>query len=114
MAKAAQLYRTSAEGRQLDQIVFWHRFQMAPGFTPGAQASGNDERVESSISQHVRHPGAGRFPRSSAVEINLFVLGQALDLLIEIVRLDANRSLNAFGADVVVTVAAHINDLDAV
>ena len=53
-------------------------FQGLSGGPPGMQAAIDHERVESMFSQQVRHPGAGRFARSSTVEINLFVPGQML------------------------------------
>src|SRR6266576_5050854 len=62
----------------------------------------------------MRHPGASRFACSSTVQVNVLVFGQILDLLIEIVWLDADRALDALSADVVVTVAANVDDLHLV
>src|SRR6266849_7517297 len=58
----------------------------------------------------MRHPGAGRFARSSTVQINVLVLGEILDFLIEIVRLDPDRSKDPLRAPVIVTMAADIRD----
>jgi hypothetical protein len=80
---------TSAKRRQLYQIIVWHRLQRLPGFTPRCQSADDGERVESSFPQHERHPGARSFARSSAVEINLFVLGKMFQFFLEIVGLNA-------------------------
>src|SRR6266853_3509252 len=58
----------------------------------------------------VRHPGAGRFACSSAVEIDILFPGKILDLLLQVVGLDANRALDPLGAGIVVPVAANIDD----
>src|ERR1039458_1463305 len=62
----------------------------------------------------MRHPGASRFACSSTVEINVLVFGESLDLLVEIVGLDADGAGDAFGADVIVAVAAHVDNQHAV
>src|SRR5215469_3833834 len=62
----------------------------------------------------MRHPGARGFACSSTVEVNVLVLGEMFDLFLKIVRLDADRAINALGANVVVSVAAHVDDLEAV
>jgi hypothetical protein len=36
----------SAESRQLDQVVFWNRFQRLAGLAPGGEAADDHERVE--------------------------------------------------------------------
>ncbi len=76
--------------RQLHQIVLRNRLHRLPGLAPGSQSADNHERAESLFPQHVRHPGAGRFARSSAVQINIFVLGKVLEFLLKIVGLDAD------------------------
>src|ERR1039458_2391744 len=62
----------------------------------------------------MRHPGASGFACSSTVEVNVLVFGESLDLLVEIVRLDADGAGDTFGSDVVVTVAAHVDNQHAV
>src|SRR5450631_3409235 len=62
----------------------------------------------------MRHPGASRFARSSTVEINVLVFGEPLDLFVEIVGFDADGAGDTFGSDVVVAVAAHIDNQHAV
>ncbi len=63
---------------------------MSAGLAPCRQTADNHKRVETFLLQQMRHPGAGRFARSSTVKVNVLVLGQILDLLLEIVRLDAD------------------------
>ena len=75
---------------QLHQVVLRNRFDRFPGLAPGGQSTDNYERVESFFPQQMRHPGAGRFARSSTVKINVLVLGKVLDFLLQVVRLDAN------------------------
>ena len=99
------------EGWQLHQIVFRYGLQWFAGFAPGSESADDHERVESFFPKYVRHPGARGFARSSTVEIDVLVLGEILDLFVEIVGLDADRSENALGANVVIPVAAHIHDL---
>ena len=102
------------ERRQLHQIILWHRLKMPSGLPPRRQTAHNHERVKSLFPQQVRHPGASRFACSSTVKINVLVLGQILDLLLEIVGLDADRAGDPLGTNVVVAVAAHVNDQHSV
>src|SRR5882672_1531218 len=61
------------ERRQLHEIGWGDGLDGLSRLTPCGQAADQDERVESFFPQHVRHPGAGRFAYSSAVEIHVFV-----------------------------------------
>ena len=54
----------------------------------GAQATVNHKCVKPLFSQQVRHPGAGRFACSSAIQVNFLILGQMLDLVQQVVRFD--------------------------
>jgi hypothetical protein len=63
---------------------------MSTGLAPCGETADNHKRVETLLLQQMRHPGASRFARSSTVKVNVLVLGQILDLLVEIVRLDAD------------------------
>ena len=98
------------ERRQLHQVIFRHRFQRVPGFAPCRQSSDDHERVESFFPQQMRHPGAGRFARSSTVKINVLILGNILDLFLKVVGFNANRPTNALRAPVIVSVAADVHD----
>jgi hypothetical protein len=99
--------------RQLDKIFPRHDLQWLTGFAPGGQAAYQDERVESFFSQQVRHPGAGPFARSSAIQVYVLVFGQPFQLLLKIVGLDADGTLDARGIGIVVAVAADIDDENA-
>ena len=95
--------------RQVHYIVNRYRFNRLSRLSPCAQASDDHERVESMFPQHVRHTGAGGFARSSTVDINVFVLGQQLELLLQVIRFQPNRSLDAGRAGVVVAMTAYID-----
>src|ERR1035438_6394760 len=84
----------SIKRRQLHQIVLRNRLDRLAGLAPGSQSADNHERVESFFPQQVRHPGAGRFARSSTVKIDIFVLGKALDLFVEIIGFDPDGVLD--------------------
>ena len=58
----------------------------------------------------MRHPGARGFAQSSAVEINLSVLGEVFDFFDEVVGFDADGTGDALGVGIVVTMAADIGD----
>src|SRR5882724_7969928 len=58
----------------------------------------------------MRHTGAGGFTLSSTVQINVLVARQLIHLLIQIIRLNANRSVNSMRSRVVITMAADIGD----
>src|ERR1035438_6937915 len=103
----------SIKRRQLYQIVLRNRLDRLAGLAPGSQSADNHERVESFFPQQVRHPGAGRFARSSTVKINVLVLGKVLDLFLKIVGLDADRSLDPGSPRVIVAVAADVDDQHA-
>jgi hypothetical protein len=81
--------------RQLHQVILRNRLNRLPSLAPGRKSADNDERVESFFPQQVRHPGAGRFARSSAVQINVLVPGKVLDLFLKIVGLYADRTFDA-------------------
>ena len=63
---------------------------MAAGFAPCGYTADDHERVESFVSQYVRHPGARGFARSSTVEINVLIFGKVLDLFLKVIGLDAD------------------------
>ena len=65
---------------------------MASGLAPCRESADDHKHAESLVHQYLRHPGAGRFARSSTVQINILVLGQVFDLFLKIVRLDADGS----------------------
>ena len=100
--------------RQLDQVVSWHGLQGLSGLAPRRQSAHDHEGVEPMLPQEMRHPGAGRFARSSAIQKNQLVLGQVLDFVRQIVGLYAQRTANARGLGIVVAVAADINHQDVV
>jgi hypothetical protein len=60
------------------------------GLLPRGYAAHDHKRVESFFSQLQRHPGAGRFARSSTVEIDVPVFGKSLELLGKIVGFNAD------------------------
>ena len=109
----AELRKTTtalAERRQFHQIVLRNRLQRFAGFAPGRQSADYHERVESFFPQQVRHTGAGGLACSSAVKINVFVLGESLDLFLKIIRLNADRAFNPRRARVVIAVTADVDD----
>ena len=73
------------EGRQMDQIIVRHRLQGFPSFAPCGNATYDHKRVEASLSQHVRHPGARGLALSSTVNVDVLASRQELDLFIQIV-----------------------------
>jgi hypothetical protein len=73
---------------QFHQIVLGNSLHGLAGLAPGGQPTDDHERVEAFFPQQVRHPGAGRFARSSTVQINVLVFRKVLDFLIEIIWLD--------------------------
>ncbi len=106
------LASASAEGRQMYEIVAWHRLEGFSCLTPCRQPADDYKRIESLLSQQVRHPGARGLARSSAVDVDVLILGKILKLLGKIIRLNANRPLNAHRTGIVVAMAAYIHQLD--
>src|SRR5208282_6876667 len=102
------------EGGQFHQVVFGYYFHWLASLAPGGQTTDDDERVEAFFPQQVRHPGAGRFARSSTVQIDILVAGKIFDFFLKIVGLDADGILDARGSRVIVAVAADVNDLHPV
>jgi hypothetical protein len=96
--------------RQLYQIILGNPFHRLSSLAPRSQSADNHERVESFFPQQMRHPGAGRFARSSTVEIYVLVLGKVLDLLLKIVGLDPDRAFDPGSPGVVISVAADVDD----
>jgi len=101
---------TLAERGQLDHVGWGDGFERQSRFAPRGQAADDHVGVEAVLFEQQRHPGAGSLAQSSAVEINVLVFGKNLDFFGKIVWLKADRSLDAFGAGVVVAVAAHVGD----
>jgi len=64
------------KSRQLQQVVTGHRFQGLPGFAPRRKATLDDKSPEACFPEHQRHPGAGRFACSSAIEKDVLVVRQ--------------------------------------
>src|SRR5579871_1979325 len=62
----------------------------------------------------MRHPGARGLACSSTVQVNVLVLGEVLDFFLKIVGLDADRAENPLSADVVIAMAANVDDLYAI
>src|ERR1700685_3010319 len=77
-------------------------------FFPRHYAAHEDERVESLFSQLQRHPGAGRFARSSAVEVDVLVLRENLEFFGKIVGFNEDGSSDALCVRVVVAVTANV------
>jgi len=67
-----------------------HRLQRLTSLLPGRYPAHKDERIEPLFSQLQRHPGAGRFPSSSAVEIYILVFGKNFEFLDKVVRFNAD------------------------
>ncbi len=97
----------------MDYIVVWDWFERLAGLTPGCQSSDNDERLESFFPQYMRHPGAGSLACSSAIDINVFVLGKSFQFFGQMIGFNADGPLDAFGVGIVIAVAAHVHDLHA-
>jgi hypothetical protein len=104
----APLNSALGKSRQLYQIVLGHRFHWLPGCPPCPQPADDHVRIEPMFSEQVRHPGACAFARSSTVQIYLPILRKVLNLLLEIVRFNPDRPLDALGISVVVAVTADI------
>ncbi len=66
------------------------------------------------LSEYQRHTGAGGFALSSAVDVNVFVLGEGLEFFVELIGFDADGAGDAGGAGVVVAVAADVDEDDVV
>ena len=82
------------ERRQLYQVAVEARAPAVGRPFSTRPTADDNERVESLFSQLQRHPGAGRFACSSAVEINVLVFRERLEFLGKIIRLDAHGSLD--------------------
>src|SRR5438067_6362668 len=96
------------ECRQQNHILGRYRLQRIPRLTPGAESAHDHIGIESVLDQVMRHPGAGRFPHSSAVNVNLLVLWQLMNCLSQLARLQPDRAANSRSVVVVVTLTAHI------
>jgi hypothetical protein len=76
------------------QVIIGNTFDRLAGLAPSAQSSHDHKRIEASFPQQVRHTGAGRFARSSTVDVNILVLREIFNFLFQIVRLDADGTPN--------------------
>jgi hypothetical protein len=101
------------ECRQFHHILLRYRLEWLARLAPRCQPTFDHEGVEPSLAQFKRHPGARRFARSSAIQINVLISWQVLDFLDELIRLEADRSPDALCTGVIVAVAANIHDEDS-
>ena len=69
----------AGEGGEFDHVVGGDGFEREAGFPPRVEAAADDAGVEAFFSEDVRHTGAGGLAVSSAVEVDLFVLGECGD-----------------------------------
>ncbi len=99
----------TAEIRQMHEVFVRHVLHGESSFSPSRKAAVDYKCIECFFPQQMRHPGAGRFAQSGAVQVDILVMGEALGLLLQVVRFDANRSLDARGAGVVVPMTANID-----
>jgi hypothetical protein len=60
--------------------------------------------------QHERHTGTRGFACSSAVDINVSILGKIFDLFGQVVGFDPHGPLDALRVGIVITVAADVYD----
>src|SRR5271165_5640823 len=112
MANSIEGFRrlSLGEGRQLYQVVVGHWLQRLTSLLPRRHAAYDDERVESLFSQLQRHPGAGRFARSSAVEIYILFFGKKFEFFGKVVGFNAHRSFDALSVGIVVAMAAYVEN----
>jgi hypothetical protein len=82
----------------MHEVVVGHGLDGLAGFAPGRQATDDHEGVESLLAKEMRHTGAGGFALSSAVEVDVLILGKFWDFLRQIIRLQADRAADARGA----------------
>jgi hypothetical protein len=91
---ACEMLRTRGleltEGGQLHQVVGWHGFYRLASFAPGAQPSLNHERPKARLPEYQRHTGAGGFARSSAIDIDVLVLGKGIEFCLQPIGFYAN------------------------
>jgi len=78
------------KGWQFHQVVVGDDFNRLSGFSPGRETALNDKSIETLLSQLQRHPGAGRFARSSAIEIDVFFRSQGFQFLGKVVGFQPN------------------------
>jgi hypothetical protein len=81
---------SSTKSWQQHDVVLRHLFHCAAGFAPGGKSAGDYVGVESLFPEHVRHTGAGGFFYSSAVEINIFILGEKRESWLKVIWFEAN------------------------
>jgi hypothetical protein len=74
----------------MHQIIMGDRLYRLPGLAPRPKPADYHERIEPLLPQHVRHPGAGRFARSSAVHVNVFVAKQRFHFFRKIIGINAD------------------------
>ncbi len=74
----------------MDQVVVGDRLERFPRLTPGRKATHNNECIEPFFPQQVRHTGAGSFPCSSAIDVNILVPGESFQFFGQVIRLDTN------------------------
>ena len=89
-----------------------HWLEGMSGLAPGVQSANDDESLESMFLKYLRHPGTRGFALSSTVEINLPIVREILDLFLQIVGFQANRSGDSLRMSIVISVAADVGDND--
>jgi len=74
----------------------------------------DDIGAEAVLPEYQRHTGARGFALSSAIDVDVFVLGEGFEFFVELVGFDTDGACDAGGAGVVVSVAADVDEDDFV
>ena len=101
---------SSGKRGQLHQVVPRHRLDGLACLPPGRKTADDHKRIKPLFPQQVRHPGAGRFSQSSAIQVDVAVARQVLDLLGKIIGFDPYGTLDTTRVGIIVAVAADIGD----
>src|SRR5258708_20852948 len=80
------------ESREFDQVGCGDLLYRVASFAPGGQTSSDDEGAEAVLSEYQRHTGAGSFALSSAIDVDVFVLGESFQFFGELVRFHSDGS----------------------
>lgn len=75
---------------QLHQVIMGDDLHWLSGFSPSRETALNDKRIETFFPELQRHPGAGRFACSSAIQIDVFFRSQGFEFLGKIIRFQSN------------------------
>ena len=96
----------------MDHIFSWDQLEWFSRALPSRVSTFDGIGIVSILPENIRHTGAGCFAQSGAIQVDFFIFRQLVHFMREAVWLEANRTWDPHGSNIIVPVASRIRDND--